>query len=196
MSNLDVETETKASARAVAKHELLTAEGAVTENEEEANGIRYTILANGKSFEWQYDANKPSARMMAVFGAKTLATNESSQVRNSQKNKGVDTSDDQYDAVVERFGLVDSGTWIDRTREPGERKLDESALFNAIVDQAESEGKTVSDDLKAKIRQAIAEDKKYLAGVRRNPAVMTRYNEAVGRKVKETTTDDLLRFGS
>jgi hypothetical protein len=111
----NVETETNVTKKAVAKHFLLNAAGEVVENETEATGIRYQQLSTGDTFDYQIsDAAKT---MLAVFGAKTLATNESSQVRNNPKGAGGDA--EQMEAIRNRFALLDQGEWVDRTREGG-----------------------------------------------------------------------------
>src|SRR5215204_4698782 len=98
----EVETETETKRSKVAEHELVDAQNAVTEDEESADGIKYTLVANGKSFTWNWTAaNEQARKLLAIFGAKTLATNETSQAR----QKGAD-ADGQLDAVVERFALI------------------------------------------------------------------------------------------
>lgn len=100
----------------VAKHELLASAGVVTTKMEEATGIRYTVKATGKVFEYLIPDAKAgtAATMLAVFGAKTKATNEASSHRQSV-SKGDEVDGDEYDAVTDAFVNIDGGVW----REPG-----------------------------------------------------------------------------
>jgi len=114
----ETETETTATSKAVAKHFLLTSTGEVTEKEEEATGIRYVSLASGRTLDFQVPgavAGTP-VTMGAVFGFKTLATNEASAMRQKEG-----PNSDQIGAIEERFALISTGQWVDRTREGGPR---------------------------------------------------------------------------
>jgi hypothetical protein len=91
------------------------------------------------------EANELERMLMALFGAKTLATNESSQIRNAKKNKGLDTSREQLDAVLARFKLVREGEWVDRTREGGFR-VDRPKLATAAVQVKIDAGKLPESD--------------------------------------------------
>lgn len=175
--------------KAQAKHELLDAQGNVVEKEEEAHGIRYTQLSNGKAVSY-IPKSEAAIRMLAVLGSKTLATNEASQVR--QKNG--DTADTIPD-ITDRFNLIESGTWVDRTREGPKWDLDamaEAAVLNLI-----GEGKLDENDTekvgayKAKLRGMI-EDAKVLAQVRGVGDTMAHYNDLTGRKVAAPKTSDEL----
>lgn len=187
------ESDTEVVKRQVAKHELLDASGAVVDNEEEATGIRYTLLGNGQSFDVQLGMT-PGERntMLAIFGAKTLATNETSAARNN--SKGAATWDEQMDAVRERFALLESGKWVDRTREGVGAKVDPDALAEAICRFLVEEGKKTQDEVdqgyKATIRQKIEDDKSYGRKARTNPKVANYYAAIVGKST--ATADDLL----
>jgi hypothetical protein len=97
--------ETVSGKKRQAKHELVDAQGNVLgddADETAAWGIRYSLLAlPGKSFTYIYGQNADCDRMLANFGAKTLATNETSAARNS--DKGEASAVEQLDAVVDRF---------------------------------------------------------------------------------------------
>src|SRR5262245_8849470 len=83
----------------VATHEWLDQDGSVVEDEELAYGYRYTLNGVADPFEWDFSkASEPAKRMLALFGAKTLSTNESSGVRNSDKYSG--NVEDQMLAVM------------------------------------------------------------------------------------------------
>src|SRR3954463_9914673 len=117
MSNLDTTTQADAAAstpvtsatpaettkrESVAKHELITEPGGEhTSDITKALGIRYVDKASGEKFEFMLPdaiAGHPMT-MLALFGAKTKATNEASRVRNGQ---GGDTTA-QFEAIDEVF---------------------------------------------------------------------------------------------
>lgn len=182
--------DTETVKRAVAKHELLDSAGAVVEEEETATGIRYTLLANGQAFDWQYGQNPDADRMIAIFGAKTLATNESSAMRNS--TKGAATPDEQIDAVRERFALIQTGKWIDRTREGVGAKIDLDALANAICNVMVAEGKYTEADVSggklAATRQKLDDDKAFARKARSHPPFAAEYAKLKGATA--VSTDD------
>lgn len=178
-----------------AKHELLDSNFAVGGDdlsEEQAHGIRYTLLANGKTFDYQYGKSGDADRMLALFGAKTLCTNETSAARNN--TKGEASPDEQMAAVEERFALLSTGVWVDRTRDGGVgAKLDPDALAQAICDVLVAEGKLAADAVaatKADRLTRINGDSAWARKIRTYPAVATRYNEIVGRST--ATIDDLM----
>jgi hypothetical protein len=185
--------DTEVVKRKVANHELLNAAGEVTESEEEATGIRYTLLANNQSFDYQSGLEPgKAATMLAVFGAKTLATNETSAARNN--SKGEASADEQIDAVRERFALLNDGKWVDRTREGVGAKVDLDALAEAICRVLIAEGKSTQADVdggyKAKVRAKLDDDKTYARKARSYGPVANEYANLVGRTT--ATVDDLL----
>ena len=175
----------------VANHELLDATGAVVDEEELATGIRYTLVANNQSFDFQSGLT-PGERntMLILFGAKTLATNESSAMRNS--TKGAATPDEQIDAVRERFALLETGKWVDRTREGAGAKIDLDALANAICDVMVSEGKYTAEDVAngklASTRQKLDDDKVWARKARQHSPFAAAYAKIKGAAT--TTIDD------
>ena len=175
-----------------ANHELIDAQGNVVEAEEDAHGIRYTLLANGQSFDYMYGKNAESDRMLALFGAKTLCTNETSAARNNVK--GAASPDEQMDAVRDRFSLLDSGKWVDRSREGVGAKVDLDALAEAICRVLVSEGKQTQQDVdsgyKAKVRAKLDDDKGYARKARSYGPVGNEYAAIVGKTT--ATVDDLL----
>lgn len=168
--------------RKVAKHELLDASGNVVENEEEATGIRYTLLENNQAFDFQSGLTAGERNtMLTIFGAKTLATNESSALRNNAK--GAATADEQIDAVRERFALLETGKWVDRTRDGVGVKIDLDVMANAICNVMVAEGKYTETDVTsgkmAEQRQKL-EAKEYLAKARKMPAFAAEYAKLRG----------------
>jgi len=171
----------------VAKHELLDATGAVVEEEELATGIRYTLIANNQSFDFQ--SGMPAGErntMLVLFGAKTLATNESSAMRNS--TKGSATPDEQIDAVRERFALLETGKWVDRTREGVGAKIDLDALANAICNVQIAEGRYTEEEVKtsklAATREKLENDKAWARGARQVPKFAAEYAKLKGAATK------------
>lgn len=185
--------DTEVVKRQVAKHELLNSAGEIVENEEEATGIRYTLVANQQAFDFQ-SGMTPGERntMLVIFGAKTLATNETSAARNN--TKGSASPDEQIDSVRERFALLETGKWVDRTREGVGAKVDLDALTQAICQVVVAEGKMTQEDVdggyKAKVRAKVDEDKVFARKARSLPAVASAYAALVGRTT--ATVDDLM----
>jgi hypothetical protein len=183
--------DTETVKRAVAKHELLDAGGAVVEEEELATGIRYTLLANSQAFDYQ-SGMEPGKRetLLVVFGAKTLATNETSALRNS--TKGSATPDEQMDAVRERFALLETGKWVDRTREGVGAKIDLDALANAICNVMVAEGKYTAEDVTnsklAATRAKLDDDKAFARKARQHPPFAAEYAKIKGAAA--VSTDD------
>lgn len=187
-------TDTVVSKRAVAKHELLDSTGkALGEEygEEVAHGVRYTLLGNDESLDYVYGQNADMDRMLACFGAKTLATNESSAAR--QKN-GADAFDEQIAAVRERFALLTTGVWVDRSRDGVGAKVDPDKLAEAICQVIIDDGKMTAEQIeagyKAKVRAKIDEDKAYARKARQMPKVSAAYAALMGRTA--ATVDDLM----
>lgn len=181
------EGDTETVKRAVAKHELLDANGALVENEEEATGIRYTLLANNQAFDFQSGMTAGERNtLLAIFGAKTLATNESSAMRNS--TKGAASPDEQIDAVRERFALLETGKWVDRAREGVGAKIDLDALAEAICNVQVAEGKYTEEQVKtekmAATRQKLEDDKAWARGARQVPKIASEYARIKGSVTK------------
>lgn len=182
----DDKADTEPARKKVADHYLIDANGAKVEDEELATGIGYQIVGTAKSFEFQVGgaAGQP-ATMLAVFGAKTLATNESSAARNRKEDPA--DAEGQMEAVRERFTLIGTGKWVDRTRDGVGAKIDLDALAGAIVDVATAAGKAADY---AAFRQKLEEDPAFKKMVRQVPAIATAYAARVGRQSK--TLDDVL----
>lgn len=167
--------------RAVAKHYLLDAAGAVVENEEEATGVRYHHIASGQTFDFQVPNATVGApeTMLAIFGAKTLATNEASAVRNG--NKG----GDEVAAINDRFATILGGKWADRTREGVKIDLDmlAEAVCRVMVESGQATDEQIASGIKAKVREKL-EDKAQVTFVNSVPGVKARYAELVGKTTR------------
>jgi hypothetical protein len=191
----EVESDTEVTRRKVAEHNLIGADGVVVESEEDADGIKYDLIGGSKPFTWNYSqANEAERKLLAIFGAKTLATNETSQIRNGAKTKGdpVPGADEQIGAVAERFALLRAGQWVDRTREGAAVRIDKDALAEAIIQVMLAAGKITDDqvgDTKAAKRQQLEDDPTYMRKARQVPEVATAYARIVGRTT--ATVNDL-----
>jgi hypothetical protein len=192
MANVDQNTTAKKKRQAVAEHEFIDAKGEVVDDGESAQGYRYTLLANSDTFEWYWTlANDDEKRMLALFGAKTLATNETSQARNNPKGSG--SAAEQMEALRERFTMLRNGQWVDRSREGAVTKIDKDALAEAICQVLVAKGKHTEEEIatsvKAAKRQQLEDDATYLRKSRQVPEVAIAYAAIVGRQV--ATVDDL-----
>ncbi len=181
------ETETEEGRKQVAEHVLLDASGNEADTEENATGIRYKLLENSKTFEWQWaQATDAERQMLAIFGAKTLATNVTSAARNNKKNPA--DADTQFNELTERFNLIRSGQWIDRSREPGVPAIDKDKLAQAIAQVMLAGGKIAQSDLETTVaekRKRLEDEKGYATFVRTNPQVAAAYNSLAARKVAD-----------
>ena len=174
----------------VAKHEYLNANNEVTKDIHGATGIRYTDVESGEVFTYQIpgaQAGTPQT-MLAVFGSKTKATNEASQVRQALR-AGEDPETSQVDAIIEVFGKIDNGVW----REPGEgrvgTKVDRDSLASAIVEFAQSIGK--AHDLAA-VRQRLDDDVKFFRMARKDERITSIYNRLPGSESKKADLGAML----
>src|SRR5262245_8264430 len=102
-------TAADAKKRQVAEHFYLDSDGNVVEDIMAAKGIRYVHLASKDTFDYYVKPGTSGMVALALFGARTLATNEASQVRQKEGSGG-----DQVGGIRERFSLIDTGQWVDR----------------------------------------------------------------------------------
>lgn len=140
MTDTTVVADTAESKRAaVAKHELIAESGGEHTSIDKAVGIRYTDRASGQVFEYLIPgAQAGSAQtMLALFGAKTKATNEASRVRNGQD--GDVTA--QFEAIDEVFENITKGVWREKAEGGGGSRTDKAVLAQVLVSWLESQGK-------------------------------------------------------
>jgi hypothetical protein len=72
MSDLDQDSGSARSKKAVANHFLLDGEGGkVVDDMEAAHAIRFQHVATGETIDWQ-PKSEDAVRMLALFGAKTI----------------------------------------------------------------------------------------------------------------------------
>src|SRR5262245_49082790 len=149
----------------VAQHDWLDKDGNVVEDEESAFGYRYTINGVAEPFEWYIEkASEDARRMLALFGVKTLSTNESSGVRNSDKYSG--NVEDTMAAVLARFANIEEGKWTEEREGGVAVRIDKDALAEAICRVLVAEHKKTQADIdsghKAKIRAKLEEDPQFV----------------------------------
>lgn len=184
----------------VAEITLLKSDGSEATKQEEATGFSYKLIANSKTFTWQKaDANENEILMLAIFGGGTLATNETSAIRNRGGKDRPDLAgdaDEQFDALTERFTALRDGSWTppDRTRE-GPR-VDTDKLASAIVAYLVASGKRTDAEAESEHARQLGKlnaadtGKAYVASSRQIPEVAANYATLMGKKV--ATLDDLM----
>jgi hypothetical protein len=188
MTNIETTISKRKYDGPVAKHTYLDAAGNTfpedDETEENAQGYRYTLLANKENFDWQWaEASDDERRMLAIFGAKTLATNITSGARNN--SKGAASPDEQMQQVRERFEKLRQGTWAERAE--GGFAVDKSKLAQAVAAARQAMGKAV-DTVENYLRRFEEEDG-YMAKCRKVPEVAAEYAKLAGRGASIDATD-------
>lgn len=177
--------------KAVAEHELLDAAGNVMEDgdESQAHGVHYQLKAGGDPVQVMWNQlNADAQRMYGLFGVKTLLTNISSQSRQA----GRSSVQEQIDDINARLALINSGTWVDRTREAFKPDLD--MLVEAFAQYAVSLGKVTQEQVdsgkKAEWRQRADDSADWVKNAYGIGQVREIYAKLAGKPVK--SVDDLL----
>lgn len=119
--------------KAVAKHELIAEAGGEHTSMDKAVGIRYTDKTTNEVFEYLIPgatAGTPIT-MLALFGAKTKATNEASRVRNGEKGD----SQAQMEAIDEVFANISNGVWREKAEGGGGSRTDKALLAQVLVEK-------------------------------------------------------------
>jgi hypothetical protein len=116
----------------IALHELISAPGGEHTDIQSAVGIRYTDKASKTAFEYIIPGAQPGTplTMLALFGAKTKATNETSRVRNGA---GGDTTA-QMEALDEVFESITNGVWREKAEGGGGTRTDKELLAQVLVE--------------------------------------------------------------
>ena len=166
----------------IADHVLLDAAGNAVDEMDSAYGIRYTDIASKLTTQY-IPKNADALRMLAVFGAKTRATNVASQVRQKDGSAA-----DEIAAIDETFKYMEDGNgWLDSTREPGPR-WDPAIVAQASVNVSVAKGKlpTAEDQQKA-LKKLIEKQTDDEAGkavslkLRAVPGVVEEYQRLAGK---------------
>jgi hypothetical protein len=187
----DTSVVVESAKRKVAEHGLVDAAGSPVDDFEDAHGITYKDLGSGAALT--YIPTKPdSIRMYAIFGMRTLATNEASAARNGRDADGKE----QVESIQARFDYVDStGEWVDRTREGGP-KWDQPTLATAAVNVLIATKRIKKDDEDAKGKayakfvESMAADPAKVAAIRQVEGVEAEYRKLRGKSAG--SVDDLM----
>lgn len=180
--------------RKVAEHAYVDAAGAKVAIEK-ATGISYALVANAdkgvektEAFVYQIPgavAGSP-VTMLALFGGRTKATNESSSNRQNRA-KGESEIDDRQ-AVADWFGELADGVWPadERTRGP---RYDMDRLAEAAVTVYLAMGKKVKGGATA-LAERLRTDVPVYDSVRKNLDVVAEYARltALAAKAKAPAT--------
>lgn len=196
MSDVQSTTATaKPKREAKAEHTLLDANGKVVDDMELAHGIGYKDLGSniGTTF---IPTNPDCIRMLAVFGAKTLATNTASQTRQKDGN-----AQDEIDSIDDVFAYMNDAEvgkpqWRDSTREAGPR-WNPDTLAQACVDVSVADGKLADAAAQAAAKSKLVakfndpttgmEAQKKMRAVK---GVLAAYQALTGKAAG--TTDDIM----
>jgi hypothetical protein len=190
MSNLDTTTQADAATtpatpatpaeatkrESVAKHELITEPGGEhTSDITKALGIRYVDKASGEKFEFMLPdaiAGHPMT-MLALFGAKTKATNEASRVRNGQ---GGDTTA-QFEAIDEVFANISNGVWREKAEGGGGSRTDKRLLAEVLVTMLGEKAQGTIDTYQNRLET----EEPYYKKVWSNDQIKTEYKKRAGK---------------
>lgn len=140
------------------------------------------IPGDGKAYTYQLPAPGTRDGMLAGFGALTLMGN----ITNTWMGDKGDKAATAFDAIADRFALLDSGIWIDRTAQVGAR-VDKPQLAQAIVNVATRKGKSLDH---AAVLAKLESDADFAKAARANPEFASEYSTLMGRTVK--SSDELL----
>lgn len=164
-----------------AKHELIAAKGGEAVEITQAKGIRYTDIATSEVFEFVFDSAEPGSpiTMLALFGAKTKATNEASRVRNGQ---GGD-SKAQMEAIDEVFDSIAKGVWREKAEGGGGSRTDKPLLAQVLIEML---GGNAKGDVAHYVKR-FEDDLKYMQQVLKSDAGV-KYRERAGKKGPEIAT--------
>lgn len=171
------DTATDSKRASVAKHELIAAPGGEHVAINEAVGIRYTDRESGQKFEYIIPDAQPGTpiTMLALFGAKTKATNEASRVRNGKDGDTVA----QFEAIDEVFDNITKGIWREKAEGGGGSRTDKAVLAQVLVQWLEAQGKLngTVDTYQNRLETEDGYMKKVLA----NDEVKSLYRKRVGK---------------
>lgn len=189
--NTQVETDKKG--KKVAEHSWIDSAGNIVEEIENGTGCRYVDLQSGQTFDWQTGGVAgESITMKAMFGQRTLMTNEASAER-QRDGSGAE----QVEAIRERATMIDTTkVWVDRTREGGPRVDPEKAAM-ATTEFMVGAGKVAdTDEAKAAAYASILakfsdekDGKAQISKAMTNADIAAIYKRLKG--AKQATADDL-----
>lgn len=182
----DTTTNAADSKRKVADHFLLDAAGGVTKRMEDAVGIRYVSVDSPNApFTFMFDGATPGSpiTMLALFGAKTKATNEASRVRNGDGGG----ADEQLSAIEEVFEMLGKGVWREKAEGGGGARIDwgivTDILFGVLGDKAAGDLASYQSRLGVGAPKDALSDaqEKYRKQVWSNDAIKAEYRKRTGK---------------
>lgn len=175
MSDTDTATAPAAKRESVAKHELIAAPGEEHVGMEAATGIRYTDRASGEIFEYMLPGATAGTAitMLALFGAKTKATNEASRVRNGENG----TTAEQMEAIDEVFANLEKGIWREKAEGGGGSRTDKRVLAEVLIAALGDKAQGTVDTYQYRLET----EEGYLKKVMGNDAIKAAYRKAVGK---------------
>lgn len=193
MSNVDTATTTAVAPavatqadapkrESVAKHELIAERGGKHVDITEATGIRYMDKSSGTVFEYMIPNAKAGdpITLLALFGAKTKATNEASRVRNGQ---GGDT-EAQFEAIDEVFANIDKGVWREKAEGGSGSRARYDVLAAILVEMLGDKAQGTVDTYQNRLET----DEDYRKKVRSNPDIAAEYKKRTS-KTQVAVTD-------
>lgn len=159
----------------VAKHELIAEPGGEHLDMQTATGIRYTDKASGETFEYLIPGAQAGTAltMLALFGAKTKATNEASRVRNGENG----TTAEQMEAIDEVFANITKGIWREKAEGGGGSRTDKRLLATVLVESLGDKAQGTIDTYQNRLE---TEDG-YLKKVMSVDAIKTEYRKRAGK---------------
>lgn len=171
----------------VSDREFISADGALVDRMNDAGGGRYTLLKNGKAFDYVHGENEHLDRMLAIFGFHTKVGNVANTVLNDKDEPG--SVDDAASEIETFLKSASEGVW----REVSEGvargpKYDRDVLASSLFEVLGAKAKGSVLDYRQRL-----EDKSYFAKVRANLDVMASYAAAMAARGKAApqTTDAL-----
>lgn len=175
MTDTTTNEQTGSKREAVAKHELIAKAGGEHVSIDQATGIRYTDRASGKAFEYVIPGATPGSAitMLALFGAKTKATNEASRVRNADGGG----TDEQLDAIEEVFTNIDKGVWREKAEGGAGTRIDKALLAQVLVAALGDKAVGTVDTYQNRLETEEA----YYKKVWSNDQIKTEYRKRAGK---------------
>ena len=175
MSSTETNDVVETKREAVAKHELIAEAGGEHTSIDKAVGIRYTDRKSGQVFEYLIPgavAGSP-ATMLALFGAKTKATNEASRIRNGE---GGDAQA-QFEALDEVFGNISQGVWREKAEGGSGSRTDRALLATVLVEMLGEKAQGTVDTYQNRLETEDA----YFKKVWSNDQIKAEYKKRAGK---------------
>lgn len=178
--------------KAKAEHSLIGVDGVVVDDIAAATGIRYIDLETREVVDAQVASFDPKGiLLLALFGAKTKATNTASQCRQRGESGA-----EQVASIRGDFATIAIGQWPEREGGGGGR-VNVDALAVAFVDLQVKARKVAKDQhdvvlpgVREKLAQKPVEDLRKMLMV---PGMRDAYNRALGKEAASLSDfEDLL----